>query len=382
MAEISQEQEVIAASDAAENGFSELPREEMRRLLSLRHTDPHSILGAHPTPQGVIVRTYRPGAKRVFVLADGDIKREMKPRPEEEGFFEILLGNHSNIFSYRLEVHYLDGEVFTLLPPYNFLPTLGELDLYLLGEQKHERPYEKLGAHVHEMNGVAGVAFAVWAPNAAGVSVVGDFNGWDGRLHMMRLLGSSGIWEIFVPELEAGARYKYEIRTRDGGLMLKTDPYASAMECPPSTASVVWKSKYQFGDDSWLESRRNRDPLRSPLSIYEVHLGSWRRVPEELNRSLTYRELAEALVDYVADMGFTHVELMPVMEHPFVGSWGYQVSGYFAPTARFGNPDDFRYLVDSFHRRGIGVILDWVPAHFPTDSFSLGRFDGTALYEH
>jgi 1,4-alpha-glucan branching enzyme len=381
MAEISQEWEVFSASDAVRNGFSELPREEIRRLLSLHHTDPHSILGAHPTPQGVIVRTYRPGANRVFILVDGEIKREMKPRPEE-GLFEILFDNRSDIFPYRLEVHYPGGEVSTFLPPYSFLPTLGELDLYLLGEQKHECLYEKLGAHVREMNGVAGVGFAVWAPNAAGVSVVGDFNGWDGRLHMMRLLGSSGIWEMFVPELEPGARYKYEIRTPDGGVMLKTDPYASAMEYPPSTASVVWKSKYQFGDDSWLESRRNRDPLRSPLSIYEVHLGSWRRVPEEQNRALTYREMAEQLVDYVSDMGFTHVELMPVMEHPFTGSWGYEVSGYFAPTARFGSPDDFRHLVDSFHRRGIGVILDWVPAHFPTDSFSFGRFDGTALYEH
>jgi 1,4-alpha-glucan branching enzyme len=252
----------------------------------------------------------------------------------------------------------------------------------LLAEQKHERAYEKLGAHLHEMEGVGGVAFAVWAPNAAGVSVVGDFNGWDGRLNMMRMLGASGIWEIFVPELAPGTRYKYEIHTRDGALMLKTDPYATWMEVPPGTASVVYNVSQSFTDAGWVSERAKRDQLHSPMSIYEVHLGSWRRVPAEGNRSLTYREMAHQLGDYVADLGFTHVELMPVMEHPFAGSWGYQVTGYFAPTARFGTPDDFRYLVDSLHQRGIGVILDWVPAHFPTDAFSLGRFDGTALYEH
>jgi len=381
MDETLREPETTFLSTTATNGLSELPQEELRRLIALRHYDPHSILGAHTTPSGVIVRTYRPGARKIFLLIDHKTRREMMPRPEE-GLFEILVSDRREVFPYRLEVHYADEREFTIHSPYSFLPTLSEVDLYLLGEQKHERPYDKLGAHLCEMNGVTGIGFAVWAPNAAGVSVVGDFNGWDGRLHMMRLLGSSGIWEIFVPELEPGARYKYEIRTPNGGVMLKTDPYASAMECPPSTASIVFQSKYQFGDDSWLESRRKRDPLRSPLSIYEVHLGSWRRVPEEQNRALTYREMAEQLVDYVSDMGFTHVELMPIMEHPFTGSWGYEVSGYFAPTARFGSPDDFRHLVDSFHRRGIGVILDWVPAHFPTDSFSLGRFDGTALYEH
>lgn len=362
--------------------FSELSREEISRLLTLHHSDPHSILGAHPTTRGTVIRTYHPGATSVFVLVDGEGRHQMVSRLEADGLFEVLLGSMPSSFTYRLEVHYPGGQRVSSRPPYAFLPTVTEFDLYLLGEQRHERPYEKLGAHVLEMNGVTGVGFAVWAPNAVGVSVVGDFNGWDGRLHMMRILGSSGIWEIFVPELQIGSHYKYEIHTDDGALSLKTDPYASAMECPPSTASVVWRSEYRFRDESWLASRKTLDPLRSPLSIYEVHLGSWRRVPEEMNRSLSYRELAETLVPYVADLGFTHVELMPVMEHPFVGSWGYQVTGYFAPTARFGSPDDFRYLVDSFHQRGIGVILDWVPAHFPTDAFSLGRFDGTALYEH
>ncbi len=379
MSEIEREQQEPApGSTAMADGLSQIPEQDLQRLLSLRHHDPHSILGAHPTPRGVVVRAYRPGAVKVFLLIDGEDPRRMLPRPEP-GIFEVLVENRREVFPYRLEVHYAEGNVFTIRPPYSFLPSLGELDLYLLAEQKHERAYDKLGAHVREMDGVTGVSFAVWAPAAAGVSVVGDFNGWDGRLHMMRMLGSSGVWELFVPELEPGTRYKYEIRTGDGGLLLKSDPFATAMECPPGTASVVFKPTHRFEDGAWIEGRGRRDPLRSPLSIYEVHPGSWRRV---WNRSLSYREMAAELGDYVKDMGFTHVELMPVMEHPFAGSWGYQVTGYFAPTARFGTPDDFRYMVDCLHRKGIGVILDWVPAHFPTDAFSLGRFDSTALYEH
>jgi 1,4-alpha-glucan branching enzyme len=239
-----------------------------------------------------------------------------------------------------------------------------------------------LGAHVREHQGVRGTSFAVWAPSARAVRVVGDFNGWDGRLHPMRSLGSSGVWELFLPGVGAGARYKYEILTPDGHLRLKADPLAFATELPPATASVVAESSYQWGDDEWLEARRATDPLHRPLSVYEVHLGSWRRVPEEGNRPLTYRELATQLVDYVAQQGFTHVELLPVSEHPYAPSWGYQVSSYFAPTSRFGTPDDFRALVDAFHARAIGVIVDWVPAHFPKDDFALARFDGTALYEH
>ncbi|MGB6561457.1 MAG: 1,4-alpha-glucan branching protein GlgB, partial [Candidatus Binataceae bacterium] len=241
---------------------------------------------------------------------------------------------------------------------------------------------EVLGAHPRELGSVTGVAFAVWAPNARGMSVVGDFNAWDGRIHMMRSMGGSGIWELFVPGLEPGARYKYEIRPHEGPPYLKTDPWAAALEMPPATASIIYRSRYRFEDEQWMAERAARDVLRAPASIYEVHLGSWRRVPEEHNRWLTYRELAPALADYVTELGFTHVELMPVMEHPFSGSWGYQVSGYFTPTSRFGTPDDFRFFVDYLHRRGIGVILDWVPGHFPTDTFALARFDGTALYEH
>ncbi len=378
---VSELQQSATSKKAASDGFSKIPKDELNRLLALRHRDPHSILGAHLTPTGVIVRAFRPGAERVNLLVDGEPPRPMRARPEP-GLFEVIVANKREVFPYRLEVHFPGGAAITAHSAYSFLPTLGELDLYLLAEGKHEQAYKKLGAHPMESQGVQGVAFAVWAPNADGVSVVGDFNGWDGRLDMMRMLGGSGIWEVFVPELAPGTRYKYEIRTREGALMLKTDPFATWMEVPPSTASIVYKLSQPFSDDAWMKQRSARDQLRSPVSIYEVHLGSWRRNPGEGNRSLTYREMAHELGDYVTDLGFTHVELMPVMEHPFAGSWGYQVTGYFAPTARFGTPDDFRYLIDSLHNRGIGVILDWVPAHFPTDAFSLGRFDGTALYEH
>jgi 1,4-alpha-glucan branching enzyme len=374
------EEGVVAAAAKADR-LSHIPPDELQRLLSLRHNDPHSILGAHISPHGVIVRTYRPGAEKVMLAVDGLAPREMTPRPEP-GLFEALVEERTEVFDYRLHARYPGGAIDIRRSPYSFRPTLGELDLYLLAEQKHERAYDKMGAHVHQIDGVTGVAFAVWAPNAVGVSVVGDFNGWDGRLHMMRMLGSSGIWEIFIPELASGTRYKYEIRTDNGGLLLKADPFATHTECPPGTASVVFQSGHRFYDGPWIEARGVRDPLRSPISIYEIHLGSWRRVPEESNRSLNYREMAQRLGDYAAEMGFTHVEFMPVMEHPFAGSWGYQVTGYFAPTARFGNPDDFKYLVDMLHQRGIGVILDWVPAHFPTDAFGLSRFDGTALFEH
>jgi 1,4-alpha-glucan branching enzyme len=367
------------SSKAASDGFSQIPAEDLQRLLTLRHHDPHSILGAHQTPRGVIVRAYRPGAESVDLVVEGEPKRAMRARPEA-GLFEILVEKKREIFPYRLEVHFAGGGVATVRSAYSFLPTLGELDLYLLAEQKHEHAYEKMGAHVREVSGVAGVGFAVWAPNADGVSIVGDFNGWDGRLHMMRLLGGSGVWEVFVPDLQPGTRYKYEIRARDGSLLLKTDPFATWMEVPPGTASVVYQVTQPFGDGKWMKERGERDQLRAPVSIYEMHLGSWRR--GENNRFLTYREMAHQLGDYISDLGFTHVEFMPVMEHPFSGSWGYQVTGYFAPTSRFGTPDDFRYLVDSLHNRGIGVILDWVPAHFPTDAFSLARFDGTALFEH
>jgi 1,4-alpha-glucan branching enzyme len=257
------------------------------------------------------------------------------------------------------------------------------VDLHLFGEGTHRKLWEKLGAHPRTVDGVSGVAFAVWAPNARRVSVIGDFNRWDGRVHPMRMLGSSGVWELFVPDIGDGALYKYELLTREGVPRIKADPFAFKQEQAPSTSSIVVDlERYTWADDEWMRTRDQRDPTREALSIYEVHLGSWARVPEEGNRKLTYREIAPRLADHVARLGFTHVEFLPLAEHPFEGSWGYQISNYFAPTSRFGAPDDFRVLVDTLHQRGIGVIMDWVPAHFPKDDWALRRFDGTALFEH
>ncbi|MGH7632341.1 MAG: 1,4-alpha-glucan branching protein GlgB, partial [Gemmatimonadaceae bacterium] len=266
---------------------------------------------------------------------------------------------------------------------YRFLPTVGDLDLHLFNEGTHRRLWETLGAHARTVDGVAGTSFAVWAPNARRVSVIGDFNAWDGRVFPMRSLGASGVFELFVPGVRPGALYKYEILTPAHALRVKTDPFAFAMELPPDTASrVVASGAYDWGDAEWRAARARRDPVREPMLIYETHLGSWARVPEEHNRTLTYREIAPRLVQHVKELGFTHLELLPIMEHPFTGSWGYQVTGYYAPTARYGTPDDFRFFVDTCHQAGIGVLLDWVPAHFPRDDFALRRFDGTALFEH
>ncbi len=368
-------------SKSSEVAVSSIPAEDLRRLLALRHRDPHSILGAHPTDRGVIVRAYRPDAQKMFLLVDDEPPREMLKRAEP-GLFEILVSDRRYVFPYRLRLHYPGDLVVTIREPYPFPPTLGELDLHLWAEQTHERIWDKLGAHVCVVEGVRGTSFAVWAPNAAGVSVVGDFNSWDGRLDMMRMLGNSGVWEIFIPDLAAGTNYKFEIHTKSGELTIKSDPFAIATQCPPATASRVYHSDYSFHDDAWMSARSTGDPLRKPVAVYEMHLGSWRRIPEEGNRPLSYRELASQLVEYLAEAGFTHVEFLPVMEHPFTGSWGYETTGYYAPTARYGAPDDFRYLVDCLHQNGIGVILDWAPAHFPTDAFGLGRFDGSAMYEH
>jgi len=340
--------------------------------------DPHRILGAHEADGGVVVRAYRPEAKTVRVQPAG-VQAELK---DPAGLWEALLPKAKLPLEYELEVEYADGHTFTIRDPYSFLPTLGELDLHLVMEGRHEELYERLGAHVREINGVTGSAFAVWAPNARSVSVVGDFNSWDGRLHPMRSLGSSGIWELFIPGVGDGQKYKYEIRTQDGRLRIKADPVAFATEVPPANASIVHDYHHEWQDDEWLQARAQKEWLREPISIYEVHLGSWRRNPLEDNRPLNYLELADELAEYVTDLGFTHVELMPVMEHPFSGSWGYQVTGYFAPTSRFGTPDDYRCFVDRLHRNGVGVILDWVPAHFPRDDWALAQFDGTSLYEH
>jgi 1,4-alpha-glucan branching enzyme len=266
--------------------------------------------------------------------------------------------------------------------PHRFTPTLGDIDIHLFSQGTHRRIWEKLGAHPMTLDGERGTAFAVWAPNARRVSVVGDFCNWDGRRYPMRPIGSSGIFERFVPGVGTGTLYKYELQTREGLPRLKTDPMAFKMEQHPGTSSIVVESRHEWGDAEYLEKREESDPAKNPMAIYEVHLGSWARVPEEDNRSLTYREIAPKLAAHVKSLGFTHIELLPVSEHPYGGSWGYQVSGYYAPTSRFGEPDDFRWFVDHMHQQGIGVIVDWVPAHFPKDDYALRRFDGTALYEH
>jgi 1,4-alpha-glucan branching enzyme len=354
---------------------------EVEQLVRREHPDPHRLLGAHPCNGGVVVRAFRPAAERILARPDGGEPISLEQR-HPAGLFEGTLDDAKLPLRYELEVSYPDGNTFTLLDPYSFPPTMGELDVHLAAEGRHEDIYERLGAHVRDMEGVTGTSFAVWAPSAKAVSVVGDFNSWDGRLHPMRSLGSSGIWEIFLPGVEEGAAYKYEILTQSGEIRMKADPFAFATQHPPRTDSVVFRTRHEWGDADWVERRAASAPHEEPVSIYEVHLGSWRLNPLEGNRSLSYEELGDELAAYVTDMGFTHVELLPVMEHPFSGSWGYQVSGYFAPTARHGTPDDFRVFVDRLHQAGIGVILDWVPAHFPRDDWALARFDGSALYEH
>ena len=345
----------------------------MQALLDGDTTNPHRLLGPHVHDGAVTIRVLRPWADAVEVLVGDD---SYPLEHEHDGAWAGVVPL-PEVPDYRLAVTY-SGERHLTDDAYRFLPTLGELDLHLVAEGRHEQLWEVLGAHTHTYQTysgpVQGTSFAVWAPNARGVRVVADFNSWDGRSWPMRSLGSTGVWELFVPGVGDGTRYKYEILGRDGVRRQKADPFASHTEHPPSTASVVFTSEYQWSDDEWLADRPAGVHTR-PMSTYEVHLGSWRQ-------GRTYRDLATELVAYVRDMGFTHVELMPVAEHPYGGSWGYQISGYFAPTSRFGTPDDFRALVDAFHHAGIGVLVDWVPGHFATDEWSLGRFDGTALYEH
>lgn len=361
------------------------------RLVAGRNADPFAILGPHREERegrrGLIVRSFDPDATRMAVLPRGemDAATEMN-RIHPAGIFEAFLDVECEPpnCDYRLLVTRPDGRSYVVDDPYRYGRVLSDFDLYLFSEGTHHRAHEKLGAHVIQLGVARGVHFAVWAPNAQRVSVVGDFNRWDGRVHPMRLLLPNGVWEIFIPGLDAGEKYKFEIRSREGQVFLKTDPYALRMETPPLSASVVWcPGKYEWGDDEWMHRRAELNSwLDKPVSIYEVHLGSWARVPEQGGRFLTYAEMAEKLVSYVKEMGYTHIELLPVMEHPYLGSWGYQVTGFFAPTARYGTPDDFKLFVDRCHQEGIGVILDWVPGHFPKDAYALARFDGTALYEH
>ncbi len=343
----------------------------IEQLVAGELTDPHSLLGRHDG----LVRAWVPDA--VTVSADGHALAVA----HRAGLFVGKVAAAES--GYRLTARWPDGAEHTFDDPYRFWPTVGDIDLHLMGEGRHRGLWTVLGAHHREHEGVVGTAFTVWAPSARSVRVVGDWNQWNGRVHPMRALGASGVWELFVPDATPGARYKFEILTQDRHLLHKADPLAFQAEVPPGTDSVVTgPSRHQWGDAAWFEGRASTDWLHQPMTVYEVHLGSWRRVPEEGNRSLTYREMAEQLPGYVADLGFTHVELLPVAEHPFGGSWGYQVTSYFAPTSRFGGPDDFRALVDACHQAGLGVIVDWVPAHFPKDEWALANFDGTALYEH
>ncbi len=344
-----------------------------------RHGDPFRILGAHAARKNWTVRSWQPQARRVELLdANDEPLAEMKP-VHGGGLFETRLP--LPVVTYRLRIHE-NGHSYIIDDPYRFSSPIGDLDRHLMREGKLRDLADKLGAHVIEIDGVGGVHFAVWAPNASRVSVVGLFNGWDGRRHPMRFHPTSGVWDIFIPGLCTGDFYKYELLDAGGNLLpLKADPFARHMELAPGNASIVHHDDYEWHDPDWVDARRDANTLDRPMSIYEVHLGSWRRHAED-NRSLGYRELAEELVAYVKDMGYTHIELLPVSEHPFDGSWGYQPVGLFAPTSRYGSPQDFKFLVDSCHQQGIGVIMDWVPAHFPRDEFGLGNFDGTHLYEH
>jgi 1,4-alpha-glucan branching enzyme len=354
-------------------------RSDFDRLLAGEHHDPHSVLGAHEYGDHTVIRAYRPHAVEVAVIVGPD---RYPLRHLEGGLFAVALP-FVNLIDYRLEVSYqgADGtlDVHRVADGYRFLPTLGEMDLHLFNEGRHERLWEILGAHPRTFTTpdgeVDGVSFAVWAPNAKGVSLIGEFNRWDGNEAQLRVLGSSGVWELFWPGFSVGGLYKFRVHGADGVVTDRADPFAFATEVPPQTASKVTTSNYVWRDEEWMTRRAKKNPVFEPMSTYEVHLASWRP-------GLSYRQLASELTEYVVSQGFTHVEMLPVAEHPFGGSWGYQVTSYYAPTSRLGNPDDFRALVDALHQAGIGVVMDWVPAHFPKDAWALGRFDGTPLYEH
>ena len=357
---------------------------ELDKVVASDHHDPFLVLGLHVLehdPRTAIIRTFLPLAESVRLVV-GDEKRDMY-KMREEGLFEIVVPDYEEPFDYSFEATCYNNVDRIFKDPYRFLPQLSEYDRHLYNHGTHYEIYEKLGAHLTEINGVAGTLFRVWAPSARRVSVIGNFNFWDGRVHQMRVLGSSGIWELFIPDVGQGEIYKYEIRTPTDGIVEKADPYQFYAEVRPKSASIVWNiNDYDWHDEAWIAKRKATNFYDNPAAIYEVHLGSWRRDPADPERFLSFRELADSLIPYVKKMGFTHIELLPVMEHPLDESWGYQTTGYYSTSSRFGTPQDFMYFVDCCHQNDIGVIVDWVPSHFPTDGHSLARFDGTALYEH
>ena len=362
-----------------------LSEPEINAIIYGMHGAPFTLLGMHEMgakKPGVVVRVFRPYATKAEVIRKADGQAFEMPRIHEDGLYELFLPNEKP-FDYKLRLAWFEGPPSELEDPYRFPLQLTDLDMYLLGEGTNYRAYHKMGAHPLTIAGVEGVHFAVWAPNAVRVSVVGWFNNWDGRIHPLQQRGGSGLWELFMPHLKPGDLYKFEVKGHKAFLAQKADPYAFASELRPRSASMVWDiAKYEWKDADWLAARAQKHWLEEPLSVYEVHLSSWRRNPDDQNRMLTYRELADTLIPYVKKMGYTHIETLPISEHPFDGSWGYQTIGYYSPTSRFGNPDDFKFFVDRCHQEGLGVILDWVPAHFPKDGHGLAYFDGTHLYEH
>jgi len=363
--------------------MTKINTEKIQNLINLECGDVFSILGIHyineNKKQGLVVRLFLPRAEFAFVIDKKTSKKHKMIKKNEKGLFELEFKRRKNFFDYKFEVINFEGNTWQFEDPYHFMPIMGEIDLHLLSEGNHYKSYEILGSHIKTVNETEGVYFSVWAPNAKMVSVVGNFNHWDGRVHQMRNI--NGFWEIFIPGLVEKELYKYEIRTKNNQTLLKQDPYSFFIESAPKTASIVYSAdKHNWQDESWMETRKKANSLESPISIYELHIGSWKR--GDNNRYLSYREIAKPLSEYIKSMGYTHIELLPIAEHPFFASWGYQVTGYFAPTSRYGNPEDFAYFVDIMHQNNIGVILDWVPAHFPKDSHALSYFDGTSLYEH
>ncbi|HEY8914039.1 1,4-alpha-glucan branching protein GlgB [Lacisediminihabitans sp.] len=360
-----------AKAKPAASTLPELHPGLVRSLVDAVHPQPHATLGQHPVDGGFVIRTVRPLAEAVTAIrADGS---RVPLEHLADGLWQGLAPGEGQ--AYTLETKYANGPDWVTDDPYRFVPSVGDIDLYLWGQGRHEQLWQVFGAHFRPHEDIEGTSFSVWAPHASAARVLGDFNGWNGVGHAMRRLDDNGVWELFVPGLTPGTAYKFELRTAQGNWVTRADPMARYTEVPPATASKVGQTLFEWSDGDWLSARAARDPHNSPLSVYEIHLGSWRP-------GLGYRELADELIDYIHETGFTHVEFMPLAEHPFGGSWGYQVTGYFAPTSRFGHPDDLRYLIDRLHNANIGVIMDWVPAHFPKDEWALANFDGQPLYEH